>query len=821
MGWRTWGGLLGWVLGVAAQLEQRALWALEPYLLSILAAVLLAGLAFRWPRRSAWLPALLAGALLGWGLTGWRSVDHASQALAVDLQGVTIDVTGTVDALPQRGEDSVRFELVPLTALVRDRAVRLPDRLQLSWYGQGLSTGAVAVRPHVRSGEVWRFQVRLTRPHAPSNPHGFDRERWWWEHGIGAVGSVRTGARDTPPARLSEGQAWRVDRARQWVSERIAARVPDPRSAGVLAALVVGEQSAIDADDWTLFRVTGVSHLMSISGLHVTMFAWLAVLVMGVVWRKLAWHRPALAWWMPVQQAAGIGGIALAAAYAMFAGWGVPAQRTVLMLAVVVGLRLLGRQWPWPAIWLWALAAVLLLDPWSWLQAGFWLSFVAVAILFATDPGRQAGPVSQAAGSTPAEPRSVSRLRRAMLKVGGLVREQGVVTVALTPLTVILFGQVSVVGFVANLLAIPWVTLVLTPLALIGIAVPPAWDLAAFAVHLLTLWLDALAQWSWAAVYRAIPPLGVGLLAAVGAVLLVVRLPLVVRLAGLMVIWPLAVWSPARPADGAYEVVALDVGQGSAILVRTASRSLLFDAGPRFSAHSDAGQRIVVPTLRALGEPLDTVVISHKDLDHAGGMEAVQAAWPAARWLSSFDTDPSRRCLAGQRWTWDGVLFEMLHPSPEHFDEQGQGLLSSNAMSCTLRISNAQTSAWLSGDLDAEHETRLALANPDLRATLLISPHHGSKTSSSPVLLNTLRPAWVVVQSGFRNRFGHPSPVVLTRYRERGIPWVNSPTCGAAIWRSDAPHTMRCHRETERRYWHDGGADDTTALSARLSGMDP
>jgi competence protein ComEC len=340
--------------------------------------------------------------------------------------------------------------------------------------------------------------------------------------------------------------------------------------------------------------------------------------------------------------------------------------------------------------------------------------------------------------------------------------------------------------------------------------------LAALAVHLLTGWLDWLAQWGWASLYRAIPPLGVGLLAVAGAVLLVLRLPVAIRLVGLMALWPVFVWSPSRPGPGEFEVVAWDVGQGSAILVRTASHSLLFDTGPKYSSHSDAGQRIVVPTLRAMGERLDAVVVSHKDIDHAGGMAAVQAAWPDARWLSSFDAAPDRHCLAGQQWNWDGVGFEMLHPSPQHFDEQGEARLNSNAMSCTLRVSNAAVSAWLSGDLDAEQETRLALANPELRATLLVSPHHGSRTSSSPFLLNTLRPSWVMVQAGFRNRFGHPSPVVLTRYRERGIPWVNSPTCGAASWSSDAPQRMVCQREIARRYWNDQEQDINTGGRPRL-----
>jgi competence protein ComEC len=270
------------------------------------------------------------------------------------------------------------------------------------------------------------------------------------------------------------------------------------------------------------------------------------------------------------------------------------------------------------------------------------------------------------------------------------------------------------------------------------------------------------------------------------------------------------VWLPSRPAEGAFEVMAIDVGQGSAVLVRTAGHSLLYDTGPRYGPGSDAGDRVVVPLLRALGEAPDTVVVSHKDSDHAGGSVAVRAAWPHARWLSSFGD--GERCLAGQRWHWDGVDFEVLHPSPEHFGPDREGRLPSNAMSCVLRVGNGQRSAWLSGDLDAERETRLAMAQPGLRADLLISPHHGSASSSSPVLLNTLRPSVVLIQSGYRNRFGHPAPLVIERYRERQLHWVASPQCGAALWRSEVPDRVSCHRDQTRRYWHHPGAGEATGL---------
>jgi competence protein ComEC len=800
--------LLAWVLGVALQLEQVVLWPMATYV-SVLVAGLLALAGWlvcpcqggRWPLRLGL--ALLAGLLCAYGLTGARAAHFAAQALAPGLQGLDIGVTGRVARLPRQTDTGEHFVFEVEAAEAGGAAVALPGRLQLSWYSRAAPAGGLwpdaqeAGRPGpgLQAGDRWRFTVRLRSPHGNANPHGFDRERWLWEHGIGATGYVRTGTRDAPPQHLGDSGQHRLERWRQAVARRISAQIPEPRSAGVLAALVVGEQSAIERHDWDLFRTTGVAHLMSISGLHVTLFAWLATLVIGVVWRRLAspWPQALLA--VPAPLAAGVGGVALALLYALFSGWGVPAQRTVLMLAVVVGLRLLVRPWPWLVVWLLAMAVVLLLDPWAWLQPGFWLSFVAVGILFATDPVRRH---PQHTSVDAADAWHLRTLRAAT----GLVREQGVVTVALAPLSLLLFGQFSLVGLLANLLAIPWVTLVVTPLALLGVLLPPLWLIASVAVQGMAAVLAWLGQWPWAAVFVAVPPLHLALAAVLGGVLLVLRLPWAVRSAGLVLAWPVLVWSPPRPPPGQFELMAIDVGQGGAVLVRTARHSLLYDTGPRYSPESDAGQRVVVPLLRELGERPDAVVVSHQDSDHAGGMDAVRRAWPQARWLSSFDAEPQDRCVAGQRWHWDGVDFEMLHPQATHYRPDGQGLLSSNAMSCVLQVSAGAHSAWLGGDIDAAQETRLALARPDLRATVMLAPHHGSQTSSSPVLLNTLQPRWVLVQSGYRNRFGHPAPEVLARYRQRGIPWVASPDCGAATWRSAHPELVHCQREAQRRYWH-------------------
>lgn len=799
---RPWAwAIAGGVAGVALQLQQPALWP-WPYMAALLALGPLAAACSR--RAGVWV---LAGVLIGFNGTGLRAAARLADALDPALEGRELSVQGYVDSLPHRGAQGERFAFVITAARADGAPVVLPPRVWLGWYAapspDGETPAGRTAPPGLRAGERWAFDVRLQRPHGVFNAHGFDRERWFWEQDLHASGQVRTGARHAPPERL--GDSWRapVERLRQALRDRIEARVPDARTAGVLAALVVGDQAAVERDDWDLFRATGVAHLMSISGLHITLFAWLATAVLGAAWRAAGRRRPGWLMRWPVARVAAWGGLALATAYALLAGWGVPAQRTLLMLAVVVALRLAVRPWPWPAVWLVAMAAVLALDPWAWLSPGFWLSFVAVAILFSA--GRRDAPGDAV----------LPGWKRGLRAAAGLWREQAVMTVALAPLGLWLFGQVSVVGLLANLGAIPWVTLVVTPLALAGAVWAPLWDAAAGAVQVLMHGLGVLGGLPWAVVYRPVVPLPLAVAAALGAWALVMPWPAPWRAAGALLCLPALLWSPPRPPPGEFEVIALDVGQGSAVLVRTAHHSLLVDAGPRWQG-GDAGERTVLPQLRAWGEAPDGVIITHRDSDHAGGQAAIAAAFPSARWLSSFDPDPARRCLAGQHWDWDGVRVAVLHPEPGHYRADGTSAMSTNAMSCVLRIDGRTASAWLGGDLPAAQEVQLSLARPHERATLLLAPHHGSASSSSPVLLNTLQPRRVVVQAGHRNRFGHPAPVVVQRYAERGIPWVQTPDCGAATWRSAEPDAIDCERLRHRRYWHHPGnpnpaREDTTS----------
>ena len=791
--------LLGWVLGTALQVQQPALWAAGVYIGVTVLAFALTLLAWRArPGAARALGWLLAAALAAFGTTGWRATTTLAERLTPALEGRDVLLTGTVSRMPQKSEAGWRFRFDVQQAQLDGAPVRVPPRLQLAWYGSASTADeADAARPllaELRAGDRWQFTARLKAPHGNLNPHGFDYELRLWEQGVGATGYVRSGPRDVPPRRLTEG-GWSIERWRQSVRDRIlgdAADAESRRFAGIVAALVTGDQNVIERADWNVFRATGVAHLMSISGLHITMFAWLAAACIGWAWRRSA--RLGLpARWDPCQRlpapaAALIGGVLLATGYALFSGWGVPAQRTVLMLATFALLKLMGLRWPWWLSWLLACAVVLAFDPWALTQAGFWLSFVAVGVLFATDPGAARADQTSAGG----------RFVR-------LFREQWVVTLALTPLSLILFGQASVFGLLSNLLAIPWVTLVVTPLSLLGVLWAPLWQAAAWALWPLAWVLQWLASWPWTSVSMAAAPWALGAAALAGGVLLALRWPWQWRLAGVPLLLPLLLWQTPRPAPGQFELLAADVGQGNAVIVRTARHTLVYDAGPRYSLESDAGHRVLVPLLRALGERVDMLVLSHRDSDHTGGARAVLAMHRGATLLSSIEEGhelqgarTAMRCQAGQRWTWDGVDFSVLHPLPADYAAPAKP----NALSCVLRVQAGDLSALLPGDIEAPQEQALLARGADLAADVLLVPHHGSRTSSSLAFVQAVSPRWALVQAGYRNRFGHPVAEVMARYPSVGAQVVDSPHCGAMHWHTARPDVVQCERQDAARYWH-------------------
>ena len=822
-GWRVGLAAGGWLLGLALQMQQSALWtgptyaALAALAMTVAAALTWPGLQRGWPVTRTLL-AVIASGVLGLASTGWRAEARLAERLDPTLEGQDLNVTGVVAQMTQTSASGTRFVLEVEQATLQGQSVRLPPLLALGWYVNYQDEARLAdPRTDLRAGQRWQMPLRLKLPHATLNPNGYDAELAWFEQGLGATGYVRW-LRDAPDGGLrllASGVAHPVERLRQHLRDAILRAVPDGRAAGVLAALVVGDQSAIERDDWSLFRQTGIAHLVSISGVHVTMFAWLAGLGVAWIWRRSA----GLMLWRPAPLAGRWVGLALAVGYAMLAGWGVPAQRTVIMLATVGVLRNLGRRWPWPLVLLSAAVAVTLLDPWAILQPGFWLSFAAVGLLMVSGP--EAGPKAEAAAPAaasqpptdlpstgaalpgPVRPALAARLGGAL---GEHMRGQLIATLGLAPLSLVFFQQISLVGFAANLVAIPLVTLVITPLALLGALLPPLWTVAAWAVQALIALLGWLATWPGGVHLAPAAPgwaIACGLL---GAVLGVLPVPWALRALALPLALPL-LWPPVqRPAPGSFEMVAADVGQGTAVLLRTRHHLLLYDTGPQYSLESDAGQRVLLPLLASRGERrIDLLMLSHRDGDHVGGAASLLAGWPVAAISSSLEaghpllqgTVPQQRCESGQRWEWDGVHFEVLHPTPD----EHAAARKSNAVCCVLRVQDsAGRSVLLTGDIEAAQEAALiARWGSGLASDVLMTPHHGSRTSSSAAFLDAVAPATTVVQAGYRSRYGHPAPDVMARYTQRAINVVRTDQCGAWLWQDGR---AMCTRDVRRRYWH-------------------
>ncbi len=826
-GARIAGVLLGWLFGIALNLQQRALWPVAVlWTAAALGGVGVVGVAAIRPRgQAAWL-AVGGAALLAFGVAGLEGAAARDDRLAPALEGRDLRIVGVVASLPQRAPDGLRFSFDAETATLDGARVHVPARLGLGWYKSrggdaaqvaGPMSGAARVGPSpaaLSAGQRWRLTLRLKRPHGGVNPYGFDAELQLFEQGIGATGYVR----DTPPPlRLDLAAAHPVERLRQRVRDAIEATVPDRRTAGVLAALAVGDQSAIDRQDWELYRNTGIAHLVSISGLHITMFAWVAGGAIARCWRRSARAMRLL----PTPIAARFGGVACAAAYAVFSGWGVPSQRTVWMLATVALLQTVGVRWPWGLVLATAAAVVTAFDPWALLQAGFWLSFAAVGLLMASS---SVGPGTPDAGV--ATPGWRGWPRRALGVIRADLRTQVIATIGLTPLTLVFFQQVSVVGFLANLIAIPTITLLITPLALLGAAFAPLWVLGAVVVGALNTVLGALLGWPGAVWRVPVAPLWAQAAGLLGALVLMLPWPWRGRLLAVPLVLPLLLPARPLPPPGRFDLIALDVGQGTAVVVRTRAHLLIFDAGPQYGADSDAGARVLLPLLRARGETrIDRLVLSHRDLDHVGGAAALMQALPVDELLSSLeDGHPllalaprTTRCHVGQAWTWDGVRFEMLRPAPEDYARS----LKPNAMSCVLRVADAHRSALLTGDIEREQEAALLGAARDrLPSQVLIAPHHGSKTSSTGAFLDAVAPRIAVFQAGYRNRFGHPAPEVLQRYLDRGIAVRTSPDCGAFVLDARGPDDGRCERASSQRYWR-FDVSPTAGYDAPPSRADP
>ena len=703
------------------------------------------------------------------GMAHLRMADR----LAPALEGKDITVTGVISSLPSVSERGVRFELEPEQA-----DARLPEKILLSWYRSAPEEDEAApLAASVHPGERWRLTVRLRRPHGSFNPHGFDYEAWLLERGIGATGYVRP---KTQPMLVGHRTGFLdfIEKIREKTRDRFKAVLGETPASGILAALAVGDQRSISAEEWRLFNRTGVTHLMSISGLHVTLvsglFAWLA----AALWRRSA----RLLLLLPARKAAALAAIAGALGYTLIAGFAVPAQRTFWMVTVVA-LALWSGRIAAPARTLaLALAVVLAFDPWAVLSPGFWLSFGAVALIFwVADPDK--GTVRQA------------------------LRVQWAITIGLAPAALFLFAQMSVVGPLANAVAIPVVSAIITPLALAAAVLP--WDALLDVAAWLMQWLLEFLEWC-AALPGALwqphaPPLWATLVALAGVLWLLAPRGVPWRPGGLALMLPAMLIPPAAPPAGEAWITTLDVGQGLAVLVRTANRALVYDAGPAFGTDADSGERVIAPLLRALGiSRVDSMIVTHNDNDHSGGAASVLASFEVGELRSSLvPTHPllalapdARGCRAGDAWNWDGVDFAILHPV--NLQEK-----KSNNLSCVLKVSAGGRAMLLTGDIERPSETALVGRDPAvLRADVLLVPHHGSRTSSSAEFLAAVGASAAVIPVGYRNRFGHPHADVLSRLSTSRV--FRTDSDGAVTVRlSDRGLGIEGERQARPRYWHD------------------
>lgn len=689
------------------------------------------------------------------------------------LEGRSLTVTGRVISLPDVESHRSRFlfavEQWPATI---DNG-RLPEHIRLSWYSNA---------PAVNAGERWQLRIRLKQPHGFLNPGGFDYEGWLFSQGIRATGYVR---RSDLNQQLSIARPGLLQ-WREALREQLRSLLGESRGSALITALALGDRSAMSAADWEVLRATGTSHLLAISGLHIGLVAGLAFLILRWLWSLV----PQASRRLPAQIAATILSLPVAACYAALAGFSLPTQRALTMLLVIALALLMRRRLRGPDVLLLALLAVLVLDPLAILEAGFWLSFLAVAIILWGMGWRQ--------------PQAGIWWRYG--------RIQCLIAIGMMPVLLFWFQQFPLLSAVANFIAVPWVSVLVVPPILLGLVllavVPEAGESLLILAHwlLMLLWpgLEWLSQLDGVTLMRPQPDVLLLLAGLGGAGILLLPGAWPARWIGMIWLLPLLWPQVSSPPMGAYRVAVLDVGQGLATVVETAEHVLVYDTGARFSDSFDAGSAVVLPYLRSRGhDRLDMLIVSHGDNDHIGGARAILDALPVTGILSSVpDKLPAAaaHCRRGQAWQWDGVGFRILHP-----DNITAG--NDNNHSCVLRVTGRSGSVLMPGDIEAAAETALLNhAAEQVSADILIAPHHGSQSSSTRRFIEAVLPDYTVFSTGYRNRYAFPDSDIIQRYRNRGVRLFNTAADGAVFFdiERNAIEVTRARRSL-RRFWHHDG----------------
>ncbi|TAK54836.1 MAG: DNA internalization-related competence protein ComEC/Rec2 [Gammaproteobacteria bacterium] len=663
-------------------------------------------------------------------------------------------------------------------------------RLRLSWYD-----APVLPRP----GQDWRVTARLRCRSGFANGGGSDRELDLLRQRIVATGYLRT---DPPPELLVE-RPWRhpVERLRSRVATDIDRVLAGGPSAGVLQGLAVGLRGAIPGELWEAFAATGTAHLIAISGLHVTAFALVVLILLRAAWRLPGCG--ALRWRVGLESALVL---VATAGYTLLAGASLPALRTLAMVAIVTGLRALRRTSIAPRTL--ALAALVLVagDPLAVSSAGFWLSFVATWALLALADAGQGWPA----------------------RLVTFARAQWTLLIVLAPVLAVAFGRLSLVAPLANAVAIPVFSFLLLPATLAGTAfalVAPGSPAAPWGslgklldqVWPWLIWAGQLPGATWATARQPLPVVALAGLAIALALVLPQR---GLRIAAAAMLLAVICGRGPQPGPGTWTLAVLDVGQGLAAVVRTGQHTLVFDTGPRWRGGGTAARTVLVPWLRAAGvRRIDRLVVSHGDADHAGGVATLQQALPVAQLSVGPDLAGAgtvARCSAGQQWDWDGVHFRFLHPPGDFVGSDNEG-------SCVLAVTGSAGSALLLAD--AERAAEMSLSRQQIAADVVLLPHHGSRSSSTPVLVQAVGAGLGIASAGFGNQWGLPHAEVVARWRATGTTVLTTASSGAVSVHFGArPGEIRATsaRSSSRRWWQrrDGARYHAVACGKSSSSVD-
>ena len=706
---------------------------------------------------------LIAILIIAVAITHWHGQQHIDSQLSTQYINTPISITGYVIGIPERRDHYIRFLLAPDDP-------RLPPKVLLSWY----------YPPEdllINSGEYWQMTVKLKPATGLSNPGGFNYEQWLVQQGIGATGYVR---QQPIPFKQRHAQTFQIDNFRQLLAQKIDDKLTSSPYIGLAQALTTGIQQQIPQTQWQQLSQTGTQHLLAISGLHIGLAAWLGYLLLGFIGSRFS----SLLIYFPKPYISVIGGTLCAIAYAALAGFSLPTQRALLMVVIFMLSMLSSKPIAPPQRLAFAALVIAIMDPFALLSASFYLSFIAVAIILTVMSTH------------------LPKQRWQWLFI------HFAIALGLSPILLLFFQETPLISPLANLVAVPFISLIVVPLLALAclsllfstLVSDGLFQIVDLCFHLFITTLSFFTS-------LPIPTLSVNLTLtlliclSLGCYLLLLPRTLPHKWLSLICFLPLLMRPTHQEiADGEMTLTLLDVGQGLSAIIDTAHHRLIFDTGAQFSPRFNIGEAVILPFLRASNRPhIDTIVISHSDNDHIGGLTPLLKETTPDLILTS-DTSAitnSQPCYAGHSWRWDNVNFSFLHPTA---NDSG----NKNHRSCVLRITTASHSLLLTGDIDKRAEQQIIRRYPkQLASTVLVAPHHGSSSSSSQAFIEAVSPDYVLFAAGYQNRYGFPHNAVVQRYQRQGTTMYSTGIEGAitVLFSQQKALQIYRHRQQSAKFW--------------------